>query len=246
MREGRTHALGMVLGAGRVVSFCGDVFARQCESLTTRFLGATALCTSSSSSFFSGFASSGRSGLRSVDLLSAWAGFQFGLSVILGVVGCDLGFDLGATGLGSASRSTPSPPSSAPAMAASAPPSCCQRLILSRTLAGLLMPMAFAKSLPFMPSPFFLLDDAFFFGLAASSAAAGMGKAPGGHWRCRRSCRVQGGAWQVQVQVQVFVQVLVFVFAGQSIRQSVSQSRLEGGLAGSWTSPRLGLSQRGR
>src|SRR5690242_12888263 len=94
MREGRTQALGMTLGAGREASFGGDVFARQCESLTTRFLGATALWTSSSSSLCARafFAPSDRSGLRSADFVGVWAGFQLGLSARGFVAGCcDLG-----------------------------------------------------------------------------------------------------------------------------------------------------------
>lgn len=169
--EGRTQALGMVLGGGRAVSFGGDCLLRQRESLTTRFLGAVATRTSSSSLFATGvfLGLVDRSGLTSADFLGVCAGFQLGLS--------SMGFTLGVIGFGESAEGVAGavfglsvadrPAFSAPP-AASGSTSCCHRLILSLTLAGLLMPIAFAKSGPFMfvwPSwaPFFLPGVPFLF-----------------------------------------------------------------------------------
>ena len=91
--EGRTQALGIVLGWGRPVFSLGrSCLLRQWESLMTRFLGAVAVRRSSSSSLWGMgvfFAEPGRSGLAPTDLPRSWAGFQFGLSssgFALGVV----------------------------------------------------------------------------------------------------------------------------------------------------------------
>jgi hypothetical protein len=170
--EGRTQALGIVFGAGRALSFGGDCLLRQCESLMTRFLGAVATRTSSSSllcatAVFLGLVD--RSGLTSTDFLGVCAGFQFGLSsmgFVFGVVGFGEGAD-GVAGAVFGLCIADGPAFSAPG-AASGSTSCCHRLILSFTLAGLLMPIAFAKSGPFMfvwPSlaPFFLPGVPFLF-----------------------------------------------------------------------------------
>lgn len=187
---GRTQALGIVLGAGRALSFGGDCLLRQRESLTTRFLGVVAastsssrtLCTMGATGVFLGLVE--RSRAASTDLLCVWAGFQFGLlssvAFVLGVVG---GLGEGGAGFGGLSEDAPA--------TASGSTSCCQRLILSFTLAGLLMPIAFAKSGPFMllvaPSlaPFFLPGGPF---LCAAGVSGSLGSGETiksrRHWDC--------------------------------------------------------------
>lgn len=96
--EGRTQALAMIFGWGRPAASLGaGCLLRQCESLMTRFLGAVAVRTSSSSSLWGMgvfFPLPGRSGLAPTDLPRSCEGFQFGLSsrvfalgVVTGVVG---------------------------------------------------------------------------------------------------------------------------------------------------------------
>ena len=219
-REGRTQALGMVLGAGRAVSLGGDSFWRQCESLMTRFLGAVAVSRSSSRGLCvtgAFFALSGRSGLASIDFFAACAGFQLGLSSIgfvLGVVG-GCGADKAGGGgvvLGTSCDVDAGADlvvfSDAPALSAlvvSGSTSCCQRLILSRTLAGLLMPMALPKSAPFMllsaaGAPFFLPGVPFFLTPAGGSGSLGSGEAgieSRGHWSWRQALRWRVVSWGV-------------------------------------------------
>lgn len=202
--EGRTQALGIVLGGGRPVSFGGDCFWRQCESLMTRFLGAVAVSTSSSSGLWAtGVLTAlwGRSGLLSTDFLAVCEGFQLGLSssgLFWGVVG-GLGEAVAGSG-GGVDAAEAVEAVDAPGVAGST--STCHRLILSRTLAGLFMPMAFAKSFPFIV--LVVLSGAplvcwpalpFFFCPAGVSGSVGSGEAgieSRSHWswrgRGRRRC----------------------------------------------------------
>jgi hypothetical protein len=217
--EGRTQALGMVFGAGRALSLGGDVLLRQWESLMTRFLGAVATRTSSSSllcatgaGVFCGLVD--RAGLTSTDFRGVWAGFQLGLSSVrglaLGVVG-GFGEEGEGEGAAAAGRSAGAGAgggvgvvvvaeaglglvSDAPGLSGST--SCCQRLILSRTLAGLLMPIAFAKSGPFMlvglsGAPFFLWPGVPFLCPGGFSASLGSGETMRSrrHWDCGWGCR---------------------------------------------------------
>ena len=165
---GRTQAVGSGFGEGRVVaSLGGDFLLRQCESLTTRFLGAVAICTSSSSSLRTGafFALLGVTGALSIDFVGTCEGRRSGFSssgFVLGVDGSlgedtdgrDAGAGAGA-GAGADTAAGFWSPSDTDSTAFSAPASsswtsACHFRILSRTLAGLLMPMALPKSAPFM------------------------------------------------------------------------------------------------
>jgi hypothetical protein len=139
----------------------------------------------------------GRSGLAPKDFLAWWVGFQFGLSSMgraLGVEGADLGAGLGASG-GDAPASSASASASAGSLAASGSTALCQRFILSRTLAGLLMPIAFAKPLPskafcLSVAPIFLPAVPFLFCPAEFSGSLGAGEAgieSRGHWSWRQA-----------------------------------------------------------
>jgi len=210
--EGRTQALGIVLGCGRpAASFGGDILARQCESLMTRFLGAVAVSRSSSSSLWGTgvfFALPGRSGLAPTDFPRSCVGFQLGLS--------SCAFDLGVVaGLGEAAGLVDVSEADAPApslLAASGSTSCCQRFILSRTLAGLLMPMALAKSLPSMAAclsvaPIFLPGVPFLCCPAVLSGSLGRGEAgieSQCHWSCGQTSRGRGGLRRAGASVVVF------------------------------------------
>ena len=212
MREGRTQAFGIVFGSGRpAASFGGDCLARQCESLMTRFLGAVAVSKSSSSSLCGTgvfFALLGRSGLAPTDFPRSCTGFQLGLS--------SRGFDLGVMdGLGEAASLVEVSGADAPAsslLATSGSTSCCQRFILSRTLAGLLMPMALAKSLPSMAAclsvaPIFLPGVPFLFCPAVFSGSLGRGDAgieSQCHWSCGQASRGRSGCRCANPCVLVF------------------------------------------
>lgn len=199
--EGRTQAFGIVFGCGRpAASFGGDCLARQCESLMTRFLGAVAVRRSSSSSLWGTgvfFALPGRSGLAPTDFPRSCVGFQLGLS--------SWGLDFGVVGgLGEAAGLVEGSGADAPVsplLAASGSTSCCQRFILSRTLAGLLMPMALAKSLPSMAAclsvaPIFLPGVPFLFCPAVCSGSLGRGEAgieSQCHWSSGQASRGRSG-----------------------------------------------------
>ena len=192
--EGRTQALGIVLGAGRALSFGGDCLLRQCESLMTRFFGAVAVSKSSSRTLWATgvfFALLGRSGLASTDFFGVCFGVQSGFSSNGFALGVACGFGEGAgllTLLLLLLSDADAPGFAAPTTSGST--SCCHLLILSRTLAGLFMPIAFAKSFPFMlvclsVAPVFLPGVPFFFNAAVSSASLGSGEAgieSCGHW----------------------------------------------------------------
>ena len=195
--EGRTQAFGIVLGAGRPESLGGDCLLRQRESLMTRFLGAVATWTSSSSLLWTTgvcFALLGRSGLTSIDFLGVCfsVGVQLGLSSRGFAFGVEGGFGEGAglsTGVSGGSDDVAAAAAAAvsvPTGSGSGSTSCCHRLILSRTLAGLFMPIALAKSLPFMlvclsvaPS---LPGVPCFVGTAGWSASLGIESRNHWHW----------------------------------------------------------------
>lgn len=198
---GRTQAVGSAFGDVVLVasfSFAGDAFLlRQCESLTTRFLGAVATCTSSSSllctgGFFALFALFGRSGGFSADFDGVCVGFGLDLSPSGFALGVEGGFGDGAglsslSGGGTTSFSAPGSASS----------SSCHFLILSFTLAGLSILMALPKSAPFIALLF-----AAGFGLASffwqsewllCCGDSEVDRQCAGHWRDQRV--LLRGAW---------------------------------------------------
>jgi hypothetical protein len=148
---GRTQAVGSCLGdvffVGLVGFLGGELLLRQCESLTTRFLGAVATSTSSSRGLWAGggfFELFGRSGVASADLGGATAGFGLGLS--WGAFSCGVEGGLGdGGGLDCAGSEATSGAASGSALR-----STCHFLILSFTLAGLSIPIALPKSAPFI------------------------------------------------------------------------------------------------
>jgi hypothetical protein len=147
--RGRTQAVGS--GFGEVFlfgSFWGDLL-RQCESLMTRFLGAVATCTSSSILLCTGgcFALLGRSGKTASTILGIGVAAGFGLG--LSSTGRAFGVE-GSLGEGAAFASLSDAEHTALSAPASASSSSCHFLILSLTLAGRSIPIAFPKSLPFI------------------------------------------------------------------------------------------------